>query len=171
MKQGKHWKLTLKKVVQMHLLARNFASQLESKVRNAGKLEAFGEMLSYRKIFYGVIDSSEHVTIEEFVEREFIKYTNNTGLLCVEDGNILGQKAECLSHSSFEKSGRKNLLVDIQGSGTNCFDLEIASSDLCDGTEFMYCTGNLSTMAISNFIEINKCNKYCCLAGLPKLQE
>jgi len=38
------------KVVQMHLLARNFASQLELKIVEKHVIDAFGKVPRYRKI-------------------------------------------------------------------------------------------------------------------------
>ena len=40
-----------KKVVQMHMLAKNFAEQLAKKLKENGKLEEYGQTFKYRKIF------------------------------------------------------------------------------------------------------------------------
>ena len=39
--------------------------------------------------------------------------------------NVVGQKAECLSHFSFEKSNSKLMLLDLQGSGHTLLDPEL----------------------------------------------
>ena len=161
-----------RKTVQMHLLARNFASQLEWKVAEQHAVGEFGKVPRYRKIFYGEDDNKECVTVEEFISGKFTKYTNNNGDLFAEESDITGQKAECLSHFSYEKSEKKLLLVDVQGSGYDFFDPEIASDNLYDSitNEILYCTGNLSKMAIKNFIQKHNCNKYCEIVGLKQLK-
>ena len=71
--------------------------------------------------------------------------------MCGDKADPLCQKAECLAHFSHEKSKGKILLVDIQGGGFELYDPEIASSELFDDNEMLFCAGNLSEMAISNF--------------------
>ena len=51
-----------RKVVQMHLLARNFALQLEEKVRK-DKISSYGEVFHYQMIYFGKTDREEYVTI------------------------------------------------------------------------------------------------------------
>jgi hypothetical protein len=58
------------------------------------------------------------------------KYINNTGELCTEPNEEYSQKAECLAHFSFVKSDKKLILLDIQGSGGNLYDPEVASLEL-----------------------------------------
>ena len=68
-----------KKVIQMHCLAQNFASQLRSKVEKEGLTQLFGETMQYGDIYLGK-EGDEHVTIEQYVDGEFFKYINNDGL-------------------------------------------------------------------------------------------
>ena len=58
--------------VQMHLLVKNFASQLEQRIahKNSGM---FRGVLKYRHIHYGVTEENEHVTVEEYINWEFVK--------------------------------------------------------------------------------------------------
>lgn len=158
-----------RKTVQMHLLAKNIASQLEQKIakENTGR---FGEVLKYKHIYYGVTEKDEHVTVEEYIPGNFIKYINNTGLACVEASNEFGLKAQCLTHFSYEKSNKMLMLLDVQGSGTSLYDPEIASSELVDSeNRLLYCAGNLSTEAIECFKVNHTCNIYCELSGLSPL--
>ena len=158
------------KVVQMHLLARNFACQLEQKIVEKHAIDAFGKVPRYRKIYYGEDDKGECVTVEEFIDGKFTKYLNNTGDCCVDETDVMGQKAQCLSHFSYEKSDKKLMLLDIQGSGYELFDPEIASHELFDGSaEVLYCAGNLSQMAIDKFVSGHKCNIFCDIIGLKSL--
>ncbi|CAB4026843.1 transient receptor potential cation channel subfamily M member 6-like [Paramuricea clavata] len=159
-----------KKVVQMHMLARNFALQLKQEIlKDAGKAEQYGPHLKYRKIFLGKTDEGESLTVEEFVSGEFVKYINNNGIPCVSGNNVIGQKAQCLSHFSYERSGTKLMVVDIQGSSYQLYDPEIATSSLYDDSQFLFCTGNLAHIAIENFISKHKCTTFCTLAGLSPL--
>ena len=45
----------------------------------------------------------EVVTVEQFIDGDFIKYVNNTGERCVES-NLVAVKAEAFCHHSYEKS-------------------------------------------------------------------
>lgn len=157
-----------KKVVQMHHLARNMVANLQTAVNKVNKEKEFGEMLRYNDIFLGKIDH-DFVTVEEFIPGSFVKYLNNTGERCVEAEDDNGAKAECLSHFSFEKSEKKLMVVDIQGSGCNLYDPEIASTDLLDNGKVLFCAGNLSTTAIEKFTMDHQCNKYCKLVVLHTL--
>ena len=159
-----------RKVVQMHLLARNFALQLEDQIQKDDIKELFGIVLRYRKVSHGETEHKECVTVEEFIPGQFTKYINNTGIRCVDPSNVIGQKAECLTHFSYERSERKLMLVDIQGNNYDLFDPEIASTDLMDSDrELLYCTGNLSELAISNFLKNHKCNAFCAMLGLSPM--
>lgn len=159
-----------RKVVQMHLLARNFASQLEAEIKEES--EVFGTAFRYRKIFHGETDEGEYVTVEEFIPGQFKKYVNNTGQTCVDPTDEMAQKAECLTHFTYERSKKKLMLVDIQGSGYYLFDPEIASTDLLDegDKQYLYCTGNLSKVAISTFVKEHTCSLFCNLLGLPAIE-
>ena len=57
------------------------------------------------------------------------------------------------------------MLLDIQGSGYDLFDPEIASEDLFDNSEILYCAGNLFKMATGNFVAKHKCNVFCDIVG------
>ena len=62
------------------------------------------------------------------------------------------------------------MLVDLQGSVYKLFDPEIASKELFDKeNKFPYCTGNLSELAISNFIAVHTCYTFCRFVGLTPL--
>ena len=109
------------------------------------------------------------VTIEEYIDGEFTKYVNNTGIPCRMDSDVR-KKCESLAHFSYERSGENLMVVDMQGSGHSLFDPEIASKEIVDGEEVLFSTGNLSLTAINNFIEHHtECNLYCTLLGLKKL--
>ena len=160
-----------KKVVQMHSLAKNFAEQLEHQLQKKDVLHLYGETVKFSPIFLGKMESGEYVTVENYIDGEFVKYTNNNGLIC-KPNTALRQKAESLAHFSFEKSEKQLMVMDIQGSGHHLFDPEIASRNLLheDDDEFLFTTGNLADTAITNLIENHDCSKYCTLLDLPKLK-
>ena len=145
------------KSVQMHYLEKNFASQLNEKNCQDG-ITDFGETFSCKKVFMGKTDDGEYVTIEEYIDGDFVKYINNNGDIC-EDGDIC-DKAQAFAHFTYEKSEGKLIVLDIQGAGYNLYDPEIASLHLLgDEGNYMFCTGNLSETAITSFFGIHECNK------------
>lgn len=160
-----------KKTVQMHQLAKNFADVLALK---AG--EPFGPVFKYKELFYGKVTGLtivKHYTVEEFVDGDFRKYINNTGvLLPQEDENMHFQnKAECLSHFSYEYSKTKLLLTDVQGINWTLIDPEIASTmeNYPTQNERLFVAGNLTTAAIKMFFSHHKCNIYCELMELKEV--
>lgn len=74
------------------MLAMNFARQLQEKVTQEHLDEEYGPVFEYRKIFMGKTHD-EFVTVEGFVEGDFVKYINNNGELCSEVSEIR-KKAE-----------------------------------------------------------------------------
>ena len=154
-----------KKVVQMHILDKNFAEQLTKKLQEDSKIEQYGQTLKYRKIFMA---QPGNIVVEQFVAEEFVKFLNNTGSVCAEDSE-LRQKAESLTHFSYEKSDEQLMIVDVQGCGYELYDPEIASREiLSDQSEqLMFAVGNLTTTAIDTFVAAHSCNKYCKLLALP----
>ena len=95
--------------------------------------------------------------------------------LCETTGEVCGdkdefcQKAECLSHFSFKKSDKKLMVVDIQGSGANRYDPEIATMELLADGKILFCAGNLSKAAIDAFSLQHVCNKCCKILELAPL--
>ena len=156
-----------KKAIQTHLLAKNFAEMLEKEVSQQGST-SFGETLKYNKVYLSMFEASGEITTnKEFIKGDFKKYLNNTGINCGEQGDIAG-KAECLAHYSYEKSERRMLLVDLQGSGNVLFDPEIATVDFFDNGELLFCAGNLPLTASDTFISNHKCNRFCKLLELEQ---
>ena len=106
------------------------------------------------------------MAVEQFIPGCFTKYMNNTGLSTIttkssnDSANIIGLKTECLVHFFYQKSGKQLMVVDVQGNGGyDLFDPEIASIELVDkDMNYLYCTGNLSEVDISAFVNQHKCN-------------
>lgn len=90
----------------------------------------------------------------------------------VDPTDATAQKAECLTHFTYERSKKKLMLVDIHGSGFDVLNPEIASTDLKDeaNKQYLYCTGNLLEVAISSFLNDHSCNVFYGILGLPVAQ-
>ena len=82
-------------------LAKNFAFQLTKKVKKDGLTTQYGETIEFKDVFFEKIDG-ECITLEEFIEGDFIKYISKEGKSCLPDDNIIGQKAQCSGHFSYE---------------------------------------------------------------------
>ena len=161
-----------RKQVQMHAVARQLTKQFCSKVPNQ-----FGQCFQYNRVFFSQFED-EPATIEEFVPGNFIKYINNNGECCslqqkcTAELKELRLKAECLVHYTFESTNQKLMLLDIQGSGYQLYDPEIATAELCDNTsEIYFCCRNLSTIAMGEFSKKQVCNKYCEMLDLPEMPQ
>lgn len=141
----------------MHGLARNFAKSLKNEFPSN-----YGETFQYDKVYYGKL-GSEFVTVESFIEGNFVKYINNTGGVIMPDGSELILKAEAFVYYTYHKSAKQIMVLDIQGVEYNVCDPEIASSKLTDDEDQMilFCSGNLSTNAIDTFISHHICNQFC----------
>ena len=61
------------------------------------------------------------------------------------------------------------MIVDIQGSGANMYDLETAKMELLADGKILFCAGNLSKTAIDAFSLQHVCNKYCKILELAPL--
>lgn len=152
-----------RKVVQMHALARHFTKCLSNEIT-----PEFGASFLYNKLYYSKLDE-QSVTIEPYLHGKFTKYINNTGEIIVSDGSDLAMKAETLSHYTYEKSGKRLMVLDIQGASYSLCDPEIASTQFTDDEDnILFCNGNLSRMAIDTFLSQHVCNKFCELLCLDK---
>ena len=157
-----------RKQVQMHALAQNIASQMTKNIP-----EEFGETFTYDCMHFGKIkhdDETEHfVTIERYMEGEFTKYINNNGDTTSTTEDTVTKKAEALVHYSYQVSQGEFLLVDIQGTGYQLYDPEVASkaltSNVSGDEQLNFCMGNMSTCAIHSFFENHICSIYCNMLG------
>lgn len=154
-----------RKNVQMQILARNLASSLKKQAP-----KEFGETFSYAKVYFGKC-GGEIVTIESHINGEFRKYINNNGHIILQDSSETAVKAETFAHYTYEKSEKKLMVLDVQGVDFTLTDPEIASAELMDSTnKILFCSGNLSIMAIEAFLSMHACNNYCLLLDLPKVE-
>ena len=158
-------------LVQMHCLACYFVQQFAKRIAREAATISF-ESFVFQKVYLGVTDSGEVVTIEEFISGTFTKYINNTGFLFAPEDNVIGQKAETFVHFSYELSNENLMAVNIQGSSFDLYDPEIANSDqAANVNEMLFCAGNLNAVAMSNFKSQHKCNMFCKLLHLKELSQ
>ena len=152
-----------RKSVQMHSLARYYLMLLE---KQSSTLAGYGDTFRYSKV-YLARNGGELVTLELYLEGEFIKYINNDGNIVVR-GSEVASKAEVFAHFTYVKSQKAIMVLDIQGTGYSLCDPEIASTKLLDQDShtILFCCGNLSTQAIEQFFAEHKCGKHCALLGL-----
>ena len=125
-----------------------------------------GYFLFGHALYMAKLEDGEYVTIKEFIDGDFTKYLNNTGLVCGKRSTDECKEAECLAHYLYEKSSEKLMLLDIQGRMYALFDPEIASATLLIDSEYLFGVGNLTSEAITAFIENHVCNKFCALFEL-----
>ena len=157
-----------RKSVQMQTLARNLASSLK---KQALGLKEYGKTFSFTKVYFGKY-GDEVVTIESHINGDFCKYINNNGNIILQDCSEIALKAETFAHYTYEKSEKKLIVLDVQGVGFTLTDPEIASAELRDSkNNILFCSGNLSILAIQTFLSMHTCNHYCSLLGLSKVQE
>ncbi|XP_076442554.1 eukaryotic elongation factor 2 kinase-like isoform X2 [Babylonia areolata] len=90
--------------------------------------------------------------LEHFIEGNYIKYNSNSGF--VEESYRLTPQA--FSHFTFERSGHKLIVVDVQGVGDLYTDPQIHTSE---GTD--YGDGNLGPKGMALFFHSHVCNTIC----------
>ncbi|CAH8476844.1 unnamed protein product [Heterobilharzia americana] len=103
--------------------------------------------------------SSVFFHIERYMEGEYRKYNSNSGFV----DECLRNTPQTFSHFTFERSGHRLLVVDIQGVGDLYTDPQIHTSDGVG-----YNDGNLGTRGMALFFHSHKCNPLCKWLGLAQ---
>ncbi|CAB4036985.1 transient receptor potential cation channel subfamily M member 6-like [Paramuricea clavata] len=76
------------------MLAKNLAEQLKKKLKEDGKLGDYGQTLQFKKIYMA---QPGNIIVEEFVEKEFVKFLNTTGAVCeIASKEIMSDQGEQL---------------------------------------------------------------------------
>eukprot|EP00294_Goniomonas_avonlea_P007036 CAMPEP_0114569428 /NCGR_PEP_ID=MMETSP0114-20121206/16622_1 /TAXON_ID=31324 /ORGANISM="Goniomonas sp, Strain m" /LENGTH=249 /DNA_ID=CAMNT_0001756309 /DNA_START=253 /DNA_END=998 /DNA_ORIENTATION=- len=97
--------------------------------------------------------------VEKFVHGEYIKWSNNWDF--VDDRR---NTPHAFSHFTYEASGHRLVVCDVQGVGDLYTDPQIHSVDLAT-----FGKGNLGQKGIDAFCKGHKCNAICRGMGLPFL--
>jgi elongation factor 2 kinase len=95
--------------------------------------------------------------IERFIEGDYIKYNSNSGFVSSECRHT----PQAFSHFTFERSGHKLIVVDIQGVGDLYTDPQIHTED-----GLQYGSANLGTKGMALFFNSHRCNPICKILGL-----
>ena len=95
-----------------------------------------------------------------FIDGVYRKHNNNFGYVSEEERNT----PQAFSHYTYEASGRRILICDIQGVGDRYTDPQVHS---CDGVGFG--KGNMGERGVDRFIASHRCNAICRYLKLPKL--
>jgi len=103
--------------------------------------------------------SNHYCGLEPFIEGDFIKQSNNTGLV-FSDRNT----PQAFSHFTWEASNHSMLVVDLQGVKDFYTDPQIHTKD---GKGFGL--GNLGMGGVERFLKNHKCNAICQMLNLPLL--
>lgn len=90
--------------------------------------------------------------LEHYIEGDYIKYNSNSGFV---DGTCR-LTPQAFSHFTFERSGHKLIVVDIQGVGDLYTDPQIHTEE---GKE--YGDGNLGPKGMALFFHSHVCNPIC----------
>ncbi|VEL21179.1 unnamed protein product [Protopolystoma xenopodis] len=102
-------------------------------------------------------DNSHLFHIERYMEGEYRKYNSNSGFVTDE----LRNTPQAFSHFTFERSGHRLLVVDIQGVGDLYTDPQIHTADGVG-----YSDGNLGPRGMALFFHSHRCNPLCEWLGL-----
>ncbi|VDM35353.1 unnamed protein product [Hydatigera taeniaeformis] len=101
--------------------------------------------------------SSQFYHIERFMDGEYRKYNSNSGFVDNQPRNT----PQAFSHFTFEHSGHRLLVVDIQGVGDLYTDPQIHTAD-----GLGYNDGNLGLRGMALFFHSHRCNPLCNYLGL-----
>ena len=144
-----------RKIVQMHCLAMHFTLKLKNETP-----ADFGASFLYNKVYYAQLDD-QFITIEQYLDGDFRKYE-----IIPHAGCDLALKAEMFAYYKYVKSQNRLMVLDIQGADYSLCDPEIASAQLVDDDNILFCNGNLSSQAIDTFVSQHACNKFCKMLQL-----
>jgi hypothetical protein len=109
--------------------------------------------------------------VERFIEGDYIKYNSNSGFVeegVSEDGThleaqgYLRRTPQAFSHYTYEQSGKRCMVVDMQGVGDLMTDPQMHTIDQSWGA------GDLGATGFAKFFHSHICNPVCRFLSLPE---
>lgn len=154
----------------------SIAPDLKCRLIGAELAEIFNKILNKNSITTNIeiiknkicqlSNSKEFFTIEEFLKGDYEKFSNNYEFYSKKN-TIYNNLAQCFSHWTFDYSGSKLLINDIQGVETKYTDIQVITSD-GDANEFGL--GNMGRNSMLSFLLGHECNDFCKKLGLNDLK-
>jgi len=103
---------------------------------------------------------------EDLIEGTYIKHSDNNGWVASGADQIpMRNTPHAFSHFTYEASGHRFIVVDIQGVNDYYTDPQIHTVDRKG-----FGLGNLGQDGINKFLETHKCNPICQFLGLPPVR-
>uniref|UniRef100_A0A7S1N9K8 Alpha-type protein kinase domain-containing protein n=1 Tax=Eutreptiella gymnastica TaxID=73025 RepID=A0A7S1N9K8_9EUGL len=103
--------------------------------------------------------------VEPLLHGYYKKHSNNFGFVDREDRNT----PQAFSHWSYQHSGGKIIVVDLQGVGDQYTDPQIHSNQPMEEPP-VWGQGDMGEDGIRKFFETHRCNDLCRMLGLTPLQ-
>lgn len=134
---------------------------------------SFLEAVVYRLKDEGVPGGFRYLAVEERLSGDYQKYNDNNGNILSAHASSAAEKskrrriklAQAFSHFTFEETGGKEMVVDIQGVGHKYTDPQLHS------VEKKYGRADLGERGIDKFFESHVCNVCCKAIGLAKREK
>jgi len=121
----------------------------------------------------GLPANQQKLAAEPYINPEnYVKHNNNWGFVHPLNRNT----PQAFSHFSWEFTGHRFMVVDIQGVGDVYTDPQIHSADDNGEGDGPWGMGNMGMQGIQKFLDTHRCNAVCQCLGLqptaqPLLQE
>ena len=100
------------------------AEKMHQRVQGVCK-DDFGETFFYSDVYFGKDENDDIVTVEEYVEGDFVKYINNNACICSSSSSVVSMKAQSLVHFSHEKSEGKLIYLLFKALAFTCLILKL----------------------------------------------
>eukprot|EP01127_Copromyxa_protea_P020477 TRINITY_DN6868_c1_g1_i1.p1 TRINITY_DN6868_c1_g1~~TRINITY_DN6868_c1_g1_i1.p1 ORF type:complete len:290 (-),score=54.65 TRINITY_DN6868_c1_g1_i1:5-874(-) len=137
-----------------HFFAQNMATIFNSKLEKAGVQHSIQFVDSIVIRIRLSPSTFRYLSCEEWLEGHFTKYNSNNGWLS-EKEDFKNFIAQAFTHFSYEFSGKRSMVCDIQGVGLKFTDPQIHSVDKEFGR------GDLGQEGFEQFMASHKCNEFC----------
>jgi hypothetical protein len=105
----------------------------------------------------------EFLSLEPFIEGNYVKYNNNRGYINEDDDDHFNAAAQAFSHFTYERSHGRFLVSDLQGVGHVLTDPAIHTRD---PERFPLTDTNLGNDGFKFFFATHTCNAICAKLGL-----